>query len=151
MQSKARSEFYHGKRRCKACFDARRKLQRDNDTRLQPCLQNVMRHTNTRARAIEQRSPDAGVLDFDLKYLTELWERQHGRCALSGLKLTHTSRPTDNHAMNVSLDRVDSACNYTKDNVLLVAMCVNRMKHDLREDEFVRMCRAIVQYHDQKS
>ena len=45
--------------------------------------------------------------------------------------------------LNISIDRINSSLGYTKDNVQLVAAIVNRMKTDLPDSEFIKICSII--------
>lgn len=72
----------------------------------------------------------------------EIFERQGGYCAVSGLKLTWAQGsvlPT-----SLSLDRIDSNESYTNDNVRLVCHAVNAFKGRMNDDEMISMARAIV-------
>ncbi len=70
------------------------------------------------------------------KDITELYHRQNGKCALTGITLTHTKIVSDDnkrridksHNHNISVDRIDSSGDYVIDNIQLVASCVNLMK-----------------------
>lgn len=87
-------------------------------------------------------------LDFSvpIEYAWQLYERQGRKCKLSGIPLifpSHTEVPDG----NASLDRVDSAKGYTKENVQWVDKIVNKMKWDLSVGEFVQRCRQVAQEH----
>lgn len=51
---------------------------------------------------------------------------------------------------NLSIDRIDSAKGYTRDNVQLVTMAANQMKNDLTIDELVGMCKRIIEVAGEK-
>ncbi len=70
----------------------------------------------------------------------ELFQKQDGRCALSGvpIKLGRWSEIT------ASLDRIDSQTGYTLDNIQWVHSTVNRLKMDLPEEELLGWCQRIV-------
>lgn len=88
-------------------------------------------------------------LDFELTvdYLMYLWNKQQGKCALSGIKMTtflcHGRTPT-----NVSVDRIDPNKGYTMDNVQLVCMACNQMKNDLTIDELYHFCKQITSVYE---
>ena len=142
---KPRSDFYHAKQKCKTCFDKRRKAERDDETRLLPVLQSIMRHTAARVHLINRRTGTHEKCDVDVKYLLHLWQEQKGVCALSGIAMTHTSRPADDRRHNVSLDRIDSSKNYLRANVQLVTQTANIMKHSMTQGSFLDMCSAIAE------
>lgn len=70
--------------------------------------------------------------------LQELWIKQNGKCAVSGLSMT-----TGNDVFNmtkISLDRIDSTKGYDIDNIRLVCWWVNLAKWRLDNEEFVNWC-----------
>jgi hypothetical protein len=74
----------------------------------------------------------------------DLWEKQEGFCALSGLLMTHTKDGEGKKDLNVSLDRINPNEGYKPGNIQLVAYRVNIMKHSLSEDLFLWWCENIV-------
>ena len=85
---------------------------------------------------INTKSQRRGGFDFDLtsEYLKELWEKQEGRCAISGVILTHHTDGTGKKEFNASIDRIDSMQGYIPGNVQLVALRVNLLKNTLSTD-----------------
>lgn len=76
--------------------------------------------------------------DLDVAYCRRMWEAQGGRCALSGLPMTGVAgggRGPD--LCKLSIDRVDSGRNYSRDNVQLVCLAVNMMKSTFTSEEFL--------------
>lgn len=63
--------------------------------------------------------------DLDVKYLAELLVAQEGRCAISGMKMTHVA----GDLCACSIDRLDLSMGHVKGNVQLVCLWVNRAKH----------------------
>lgn len=82
------------------------------------------------------------AFQISIEEIEEIWQKQSGKCALTGIPLTHT---TSDPAM-ASLDRIDSSGPYIAGNVQLVCAVVNRMKGCLPEAEFIRLC-GIVAAH----
>lgn len=78
--------------------------------------------------------------EFDPKvdwgYLFDLWDKQNGLCAYSGLPLSLEAH----HPHTISLDRIDSNKGYVRGNLQLVSWSVNKMKQDLSEDLFLDLC-----------
>ena len=69
-------------------------------------------------------------------FLKELYEKQDGKCAITGVTLEleiGTKKPKPNKC---SLDRIDSNRGYYKSNVWFVAWWVNAMKSDMTMDTF---------------
>jgi hypothetical protein len=78
--------------------------------------------------------------------IEELWElylRQSGKCALSGMEIgfVHSKRG------NASLDRIDSTKPYEKGNVWWVHKDVNLAKQSLSVDQFLTLCRNVSQHN----
>lgn len=72
-----------------------------------------------------------------------MYEKQRGCCAVTKQPLTHV-RGKGKVNTNLSIDRIDSAKGYTKDNVQLVCRIVNVMKLDMSEEELHFWCNAIL-------
>ncbi|MFA6134713.1 MAG: hypothetical protein WC869_11925 [Phycisphaerae bacterium] len=95
-----------------------------------------------------------GLVEDDV---LRLYVQQGGRCAVTGIQMSaRNSRqaagsfavamPKDRDA--ASIDRVDSAGNYTLDNVQLVCRVVNTMKLDMSLNEFRQWCDRVVAHTD---
>ena len=65
--------------------------------------------------------------------LMELWEEQGGKCALSGVFMTHHVDRGDRKEFNISIDRIRNTDGYIKNNIQLVCQRVNTIKNDLDE------------------
>lgn len=77
-------------------------------------------------------------IDFDLT-IDELWDcyqKQQGKCALSGIPITFK----DNSA---SPDRINPNGGYTVDNIQIVHKDINYMKWTLAEERFVELCKLV--------
>ncbi len=79
--------------------------------------------------------------EFDLTYdyLYDVWDKQNGLCAFSGVPLNNEA----NHNEAGSLDRIDSSIGYIEGNVQFVCAIVNRMKQELPDQDFLRFCELI--------
>lgn len=67
----------------------------------------------------------------------EIYERQGGRCALSGVVLTHYRDGGGAKSFNCSIDRINPQLGYTKKNIQIVAYSLNIMKGTMDEYEFM--------------
>ena len=96
-----------------------------------------------------QRSAKRRGLDFDLdaKYLWELFQKQNGKCYISGIELKLKTRAS-RHDSNASLDRIDSSKGYIKGNVGWVYEPINHMKWDMSLTEFLNTCKQITNYNE---
>jgi hypothetical protein len=127
-------------RRCKECrhiqFLKRKELDRNRIS-----LDRIL---VSRWNGIKERSKKNGYnIDFDYLYLKELWNKQEGKCAISGLNMTYEIFK-GRIFTNVSVDRIDSNKGYTKNNVQLVCMAINQMKSDMSIEELLYFCEHIV-------
>lgn len=74
------------------------------------------------------------------------YQKQEGKCALSGVKLTfQKDRLTKGTA---SIDRIDSNKPYTKNNIQWVHKTVNLMKNKQNEADFIKFCKLIAENCD---
>ena len=65
------------------------------------------------------------------------YEKQGGRCALSGVVLTHYRDGGGPKSFNCSIDRISPQLGYIKKNIQIVAYSVNMMKGTMDEYEFM--------------
>jgi hypothetical protein len=76
----------------------------------------------------------------------EIYLKQDKKCALTGMALQLNSNAKIN---DVSVDRINSLGNYTKDNIQLVYKKINQCKMDLSDKDFFNMCKMV--YYNLKS
>ena len=81
--------------------------------------------------------------DLTTEFLFSLWEKQSGKCVLSGVFMTHCR----NDPKSASIDRIDSSKGYTKDNIQLICSLMNLGKNKHKNklivefiDEIRRVC-----------
>lgn len=48
----------------------------------------------------------------------------------------------------ISIDRIDSSKDYTRNNIVLYYWGINRLKAELSVDNFIKMCKRIVNYRE---
>ncbi len=106
---------------------------------------NLRRLTNknsTQKKRVMKHTLDPLVLE-------KLYRKQKGICALSGVKLHLPTKrdPKNNRLDAISVDRIDSAKDYTPCNIQLVLRMVNYAKNQYTNDEFIEMCKATAAYH----
>lgn len=87
--------------------------------------------------------------DFDItiEYMNELWEKQNGICALSGIQLNISEKVTDRTNTTASLDRIDSSKGYVEGNVQWVHKDINRIKWGLTNEKFIDYCKRVANVH----
>ena len=88
--------------------------------------------------------------DLSIEFLEGLYNKQEGKCAISGVVMTHIygqgKTPT-----NISIDRIDSSKEYSEDNVQLVCYTVNIMKNTLTLEELKDWCKLIISGDDRQN
>ena len=96
----------------------------------------------------KSKSARKGSWEFELtpEDLINLWHEQRGRCAVSGVILTHHADGTGKKEFNASIDRIDSNRGYLRGNVQLVAYRVNILKHTLSMDMLYWWIKTIHDY-----
>lgn len=125
---------------CKECEAERKKVSREltyiNDKEF--FLKSLIYGCKTRAL-----KENKFKFDLTLEQLLELWDKQNGLCAISGLEMT-TIKGKGKMLLNASIDRIQPGQDYTISNVQLVCSHVNMMKSNLTEEELLEFCRAIL-------
>lgn len=85
--------------------------------------------------------------DIDGDYLGQLWDKQEGCCAVSGMELD--LEMSDKYLTNPqapSVDRIIPALGYVRGNVRIVCYQVNMALSEYGEEQLIKMCKAIVAY-----
>lgn len=127
--------------RCKECKikqnrEARNKYS--DETRLYKILQE--RYLGAKLRAETKNIP----FNITKEFLKELWDKQNGLCAISGIKMTY-EMDLGRIPTNISIDQINPKEGYTQNNIQLIYMAVNQMKSDLSMEQLYEFCRAILQ------
>ena len=114
------------------------RLQKKRKDERETSLEHKLKHAcrNSKQRALEK----GWGFDIDYLFLMELWDKQEGRCALSGREMTLAGTRLSN---KISIDRIDSSIGYIKGNVQLLAAIVNYMKMDMKEEDFISLCKEV--------
>lgn len=76
--------------------------------------------------------------------LKMLYEKQQGLCALSGVPMTYL-KGSGEVPTNISLDRIDPDLPYSIENIQLVCVQVNFMKHTLNKEQLIFWCKRIIE------
>ena len=126
------SVFRKGRTMCLAC---KQKLDRTRiSASYESYLRNLYSHSMSSVKA-GKRNKEI-VWDITPEDVIRLWEKQDGRCALSGVYLTHHKDGSGYKDHNASIDRISGEEGYTYQNTQLVCFRINLMKHTLSEDLF---------------
>lgn len=78
--------------------------------------------------------------------LLAILEKQHGRCALSGIELT-CLLGEGKLKTNASVDRIDAGGPYVKENIQLVCSALNKFREATGNQEFIWWCKQVAAYH----
>lgn len=91
-----------------------------------------------------QRCAKARDIEFNLtkEYLNELYQKQHGICAITGDTLSDINES--------SLDRIDSSKGYIEGNVQWVTVQANKCKHVLSMQELYEFCCKVLNHANQQ-
>ena len=131
---------------CKDCqkqryLKERARLLKDDNIAWKYKLQQALKGTKRRSKLKNTYN------DLDLQFLMYLWNKQNGKCAITGMDMTYEFYKGRVNT-NVSVDRIDSSKGYTKDNVQLVCMVSNQMKNDLSMDQLLNLCSTILKHNN---
>lgn len=85
-----------------------------------------------------------------LEYIWDLFVKQDGKCALTGLELTFNKRCRDSDG-TASIDRIDSKKGYIPGNIQWVHKDINFMKQEYDQQYFIEMCKLVVDQHCKES
>ena len=138
------SEDSEAKRKyCRSCAKASDRKTRSSDHR--SYLTNLVRKSRYQSKRRD-------IADFTItaELLHDLWVKQEGRCAISGVILTHHLDGSGRKDFNASIDRIDSSGNYEIGNVQLTCSAVNMMKSEMTNSQFVNFARKVVEHHADK-
>lgn len=100
-------------------------------------------------RCIQKAGKDRGLgFDLTLEFLWDLFEKQKGVCALSGLPIVLEVGlgELNKHGYQrrtASLDRIDSSKGYIKGNIQWVHKEINQMKSNRTDREFIELCKTV--------
>ena len=97
-------------------------------------------------------------LEFSItmEYCWDLFLKQKGKCALSGLEIhfekntVHNKKVDNRSERSCSLDRIDSSKGYVENNLQWVHKDVNMIKNKFEEGYFLTLCNLIVQNNKNK-
>lgn len=96
-----------------------------------------------------QHSGKKREFTITIEYVWDLFEKQNGKCALTGLALefAEDSSAPNRKKQTASLDRINPLNGYIEGNVQWVHKDVNRMKLDFSMYYFIKLCNLISRTH----
>jgi hypothetical protein len=124
--------FRKGRTTCMAC------KAKQLEERISRSSENYLRNLHSQSKSAVKCGKRADHVEWHIEPedLVALWEKQKGKCAVSGVFLTHHKDGSGRKDYNASIDRISCERGYTPQNVQLVAYRINIMKHTLSEDMF---------------
>jgi len=126
--------FEPHRRVCRVCKDIKARIKRSSTP--EGFLASLYTHakytyTNRKHNRSHPNKTDFAITKQDL---IDLWYKQNGRCAISGVVMTHHKDGGGRKDFNASIDRIIPHEAYTPENIQLVAGRINFIKHELSED-----------------
>ena len=122
---------------CKKCVEASRRKKWSST--YQEYLNKLLQSSKSnRSKTME--------FNVKLEHLIDLWEKQDGKCALSGVAMTHHRDGSGKKEFNASIDRIDQNQGYEPHNIHLVCYRVNILRHSLQIDMFYWWIKTIAEH-----
>lgn len=122
---------------CKTCCKIGNRKSRDKvNSSIETRAKIFLRNAKNSAKKRNQE------FSLEIKDITEFWESQNKICAYSGLEMTLEAGKLN----TVSIERIDSAKGYTKENTILVCQAINRMKSDFAYEDFYMLCKSVAEF-----
>lgn len=131
--------------RCKAC--GIKKTQEWASRSIENYLKNLACHHKQNLKFRTKHRSRAHLWQdtcVTYEFLLDLWKKQDGRCAVTGVEMTYVLGEGGTQC-NLSIDRIDSSLGYIPENVQLVCKQVNLMKHTMDHEDLMFWCRAILE------
>lgn len=126
--------------RCLKCYSERKKLRRrENGKPRKERWAELLRSARKRS---------SKHCDLTVEYLEELYNKQEGKCAYSGIQMEFAKWGSGRKHYSVSLDQIVPGGGYTRDNVALVCWVVNSGKSNMSLNEYVAVCKSIACHCD---
>lgn len=132
---------------CKECIRKRTKEQRVWERRKEGYNASMRKYRgtikgalHTSLSAAKRRSKNSNIpFDLDIEYLIDLFEKQEGKCALTGDIMIPKSGRT-----SPSLDRMDPTLGYVRGNVQWTTWKSNCIKQDMNMEELFIFCEKVL-------
>lgn len=128
-----------------------RVLESNSRSHYKRCSEDVTVYFKYLVKYSRRRRPDGHTITYE--HLLKKWRHQEGRCALTGILLTHEVKANGGKPKhtNISIDRIDASQPYTPENTQLVCWIVNVMRRDMTPTEFVSWCEKVVRHNNERN
>lgn len=121
-----------------------RKPRYYKDTAFEQISDNYMKYQILNGESKGTRCLRGIKFNLSKKDLWDLWEKQQGKCAYTGLDLLVNFTSTTSYSeCTASLDRIDSSKGYDIDNVEWVHKKINIMKNKFTKTDFIVFCKLV--------
>lgn len=103
---------------------------------------------------LKRKAKERGLaFEVTSEQLWELFNKQKGLCALSGVPLVLETKINSQHNLDrtthtASLDRIDNSKPYTIDNVQWIHKVLNHMRRQYSMEDYIEWCRRVAYYQD---
>ena len=97
--------------------------------------QHPMQYLFARARSSACKKRDRFSFDITPDDLQRVWDRQGGKCAISGIELIVESQINKSVPFQASVDRIDPNMGYTANNIRIVCLIANYALHNFKDDK----------------
>ena len=124
-------------RACRPCAN------RERNKRKGKTPQRFIKHLVSQ---LKYKRKETHIFQIDANQLIKLYNKQKGRCALSGEKMTHTKDGTGYHYKNISIDRINPKRGYIIENIQLVCYAINMMKWVHSNKDLIKWCERVAKH-----
>jgi hypothetical protein len=122
---------------CRECSnEIRKKNRRTKDIPIKSRFRELLRSARKRSSV---------PCDLTVEFLIELYGKQAGKCAYSGIPMVFERWGNGRKRYSISIDQIKPGCGYTKENVTLCCWVVNAGKSDLSLSEYINVCKCVVE------
>lgn len=112
-----------------ACKKCTQEISNKNQSSVEGYLKSLLYSKKSDKRVFE------GKYEIDINFLLDLYNKQNGKCAITGIEMKHDKGKGFN-MYNISIDRINPKITYTKNNTQLVCLWANVSKNYLTNKEF---------------
>lgn len=129
--------------RCKQCD--KHDVNSLHTNSLDRALKNLLiRHKSNGRNGSKRRQAFTYEGEITLETLHGMWYEQDGKCAVTGVPMTHIQGEGFRVWTNVTIDRINPDIGYVIENTRLVCRAVNYMKAAMTDEQMFQWCRAIL-------
>jgi len=112
---------------------------------------NIKLESTEARRSRRYKSHKALPFEITIEYAWELFLKQDRRCSISGELLTMWGKINGKYTGTASLDRIDSSKGYIEGNVQWVDKKLQHIKRNMKDEDFIAICKKIAAYQTEKS